>query len=77
MTKKHPAVITSPHPSGGWQNKLEGRSRAAHLHKTEADAEREGRSMAMRRKTEHVIHGQNGEIRQKNSYGNDSPSRRG
>lgn len=62
--------MTGPHPRRVEKNKLEGRTRATHVHKTQADAEREGRAMAIRRKTEHIIHGQNGQIRQKNSYGN-------
>jgi hypothetical protein len=70
MAKK-PAVVTGPHPGGGWQNKIEGNERASNISLTKAAAQAKGREMAIARKTEHKIQNQNGQIRERNSYGND------
>jgi hypothetical protein len=72
---KKPPVITGPHPSGGWQNKIEGSSRAANIHPTKAVAQDKGREMARDRKVEDIIQGRDGIIKERNSYGND-PARR-
>jgi uncharacterized protein DUF2188 len=68
---KKKAIWTGPHPDGGWQNKVEGGQRASNRHGTKADAQAEGRRMAMDRKTEHVIQRGDGTIQGRNSYGND------
>jgi hypothetical protein len=63
-------VHTVPNPTGnGWVNEVDGKV-TSHHHKqsTAIDA---GRDQAIDRKAEHVIHGRNGMIREKNSYGND------
>lgn len=70
MAKK-PAVVTGPHPGGGWQNKVEGNQRASNVSPTKAEAQAKGRQMAMTRKTEHKIQNQKGQIKERNSYGND------
>lgn len=59
-----------PHPDG-WQVKGEGNERATVVTSTQAQAIEVGRELAMNNKSELLIHGQNGQIRQKNSYGND------
>lgn len=59
-----------PHPDG-WQVKGEGNERATIVTPTQAKAIEVGRELAMNNKSELLIHGQNGQIRQKNSYGND------
>ncbi len=57
-------------PSGnGWANKQDGKE-ISH-HRTKTPAETEGRRQAKRDETEHVIHKTNGQIGEKNSYGND------
>jgi hypothetical protein len=71
------AVITGPHPRGGWQNKIADSSRAANLHSTKEAAEAKGRSMARSRKVEHIIQDQHGKIQERNSYGNDPVRRAG
>ena len=75
--KTNAAVITGPHPGGGWQNKIADSSRAAHLHSTKEAAADKGRSMARSRKVEHIIQDQQGRIQERNSYGNDPARRRG
>lgn len=59
-------------PKGdGWQVKKGGASRATKLFDTQAEAIAHGRQNAINQKTELNIHGRNGQIRDKNSYGND------
>jgi hypothetical protein len=67
-----PAVITGPHPKGGWQNIVEGNSRPSSRHATKAEAVTRGREMAKRRRAEHRIQTKDGRrIAESNSYGND------
>ncbi len=61
----------TPHPNGGWQVKGAGNKRATVRTETQADAVKVARNIAINNQTEVVIHGQNGRIREKNSYGND------
>jgi hypothetical protein len=68
---RKPAVVTGPHPGGGWQNKVEGNKRASNLAPTKAQAQPKGRQMAIERKTEHKIQNQKGQISERNSYGGD------
>jgi hypothetical protein len=68
---RKPAVVTGPHPSGGWQNKVEGNRRASNVAPTKAKAQAKGRQMAIERKTEHKIQNKDGKISERNSYGND------
>ena len=57
----------TPHRDGGWQVKGAGNERAT----TQADAIRIATDIARTQKSEVVIHRPNGQIRDKNSYGND------
>jgi hypothetical protein len=68
---KKPAVVTGPHPAGGWQNKTEGNKRASNISPTKAKAQAKGRDMAKERHTEHKIQNQKGQITERNSYGRD------
>lgn len=56
---------------GRWAAKREGNQRASSLHDTQAKAERAGRPVARTEQTEFYLHGKDGQIRQKDSYGND------
>jgi hypothetical protein len=47
---------------GRWKNKVQGSSRAAHVHATRADALQVGRDMARKRRVEHVIRNKDGSI---------------
>jgi hypothetical protein len=57
-----------------WINELELGDQVSGPHDTKEDAVERGRSIAMERKTEHVIHNENGEIGYRHSYGNDPAS---
>ena len=59
------------HPDGGWQVKGAGNSRATVRTNTQSEAIKIARDIAINQKSEVVIHCTNGQIRDKNSYGND------
>lgn len=61
----------TPHPKGGWQVKGAGNSKATARTTTQAEAIYIAKNIAVNNKSELVIHGTNGKIREKNSYGND------
>jgi hypothetical protein len=60
-----------PH-SDGWAVKIEGNDRATSVHRTQEQAIDAGRDRARRDETEILIHGENGRIRDRDSYGNDT-----
>ncbi len=61
----------TPHHKGGWQVKGAGNSKATARTTTQAEAIYIAKNIAVKNKSELVIHGTNGRIREKNSYGND------
>lgn len=67
----------TPHPDGGWQVKGEGNSRATYRTDTQAEAIELGRGISQNQESELFIHGTNGQIRERNSYGNDPYPPRG
>ena len=63
-------VHTVPNPKGsGWANEVNGQITSEQ--RKQSNAIEEGRKQAIERETEHVIHNRHGQIREKNSYGND------
>jgi hypothetical protein len=68
MSGKNQHVV--PHDSG-WAVKGAGNSKATSVHSTQADAIQQAREIAQNQESEMLIHGQNGKIRERNSYGND------
>jgi hypothetical protein len=69
MTKKNVHVV--PH-QGDWGVKVEGNSKMSKVFDTQAEASAYGRERAINNSAELLIHGKDGQIRDKNSYGNDS-----
>lgn len=61
----------TPHPDGGWQVKGEGNDRATVRTQTQREAINIAREIARNQRAEMVIHRPNGQIRDKDSYGND------
>lgn len=61
----------TPRPDGNWQVKGAGNSRSTAVTSTQKQAIEIAKSIAINKKSEVVIHGKNGQIREKNSYGND------
>ena len=59
------------HPSGGWQVRGAGNSKATVRTSTQQEAIQFGRDIAIHQHSELVIHGKDGRIRAKDSFGND------
>ena len=59
-----------PH-NGGWAVRGAGASRVSSTHSTQSAATTAARSTAQRQQSELLIHGRNGQIRARDSYGND------
>jgi hypothetical protein len=55
---------------GGWNVRVEGGARIAHF-QTQGEAIDAGRRLARGNRSEHIIHGRDGRIRQRDSYGRD------
>ena len=68
MSKKNQHVV--PHPSG-WAVKGAGNERASSVHGTQREAIAAAREAAIRQGSEMLIHGENGCIRERNTYGED------
>ena len=67
MTGKNQHVVPREE---GWAVRGEGNTRDTSLHRTQAEAERAAREIAINQKSEVLIHGEDGRIRERNSYGN-------
>lgn len=68
MAKKNQHVV----PNGkNWSVKSAGSSRASSNHSTQVEAISQARSNAMKNSSEMLIHGKNGQIRERNTYGSD------
>jgi hypothetical protein len=68
MAKK-PAVWTTIHQDD-WAVKTEGSSRAHSVHKTQSEANKVARQIAINNHCGHKIQGRDGKIVNSNSYGN-------
>lgn len=68
MGKNQHVVKTS---SGKWGYKSEGNKRNSRNFDTQSEAIKEAREVAKKLKSELFIHGKDGKIRERNSYGND------
>lgn len=65
-------------PNGGkWSVRKAGSSRATSTYTTQHEAVREARKIAKNQGTELYIHGRDGRIRERDSYGNDPKSSKG
>lgn len=58
-------------PTGKWAIKKGGSSKATKIYNTQKEAIKHGTEIAKNQKAELYIHKENGQIREKNSYGND------
>jgi hypothetical protein len=54
----------------GWDVKVEGMGRSGHF-PTQSEAMEVGRKLARGNHSEHIVHGRDGRIRQRDSYGRD------
>ena len=69
MTKKTQHVVKNP--DGGWAVKKGGSTKATKVYQTQDEAIRRGREIAQNQKAEFYVHGRDGRIQQKDSYGKD------
>ena len=67
----------SLHKDGKWQVKGENNTKATIRTKTQGDAIIKAREVAKNQRSELIIHGRDGKIRAKDSYGNDPYPPRG
>lgn len=68
MSKKGQHVVPN---SGGWSVKKAGSVRSTSIHATQAEAIAVATRIAKNQGTELYIHGRDGRIRERNSYGSD------
>ncbi|MCY4394329.1 MAG: DUF2188 domain-containing protein [Rhodospirillaceae bacterium] len=59
-----------PHPAG-WAVRGARNSKATSVHRTQTEAIEEARGIAINQQSEMLIHGRNGQIRERNTYGRD------
>jgi hypothetical protein len=69
MHRKDVHVV--PRTAGGWAVKRPGAGRSSKVTETQRQAIEAGKKIAERESSELVVHGKDGRIREKNSYGND------
>jgi hypothetical protein len=70
VAKRSSNIHVVPH-NGGWATRREGSQRVSSTHRTQEDASRTARDTAKREGGETFIHRPNGQIRDRDSYGND------
>jgi hypothetical protein len=68
MSKRNQHVV--PHEEG-WAVRSAGSQRATSLHSTQGAAIAAGRDIARNQHSELVVHGRDGRIRERDSFGND------
>ncbi len=76
MTSKRDVHVT-PRPDGDWNVIRDGAERPSSVHDTQAEAEARGRGLARGDEVEFFLHGRDGRIRERDSYGNDPHPPRG
>lgn len=59
-----------PH-GGAWAVRGEGNQKVTSIHRTQEEAMLAARNIAINQQSELIIHRPNGQIRERNSYGND------
>lgn len=69
MARKNQHAL--PHPQGGWQVKGSGNSRATVRTNTQKEAVTIAKQIARNQHSECFTHGKHGQIRTRDSYGND------
>jgi hypothetical protein len=55
----------------GWRVEVEGQSRAKGTHETQQPAWQHAKQIAQQNRSEALLHGRNGHIRERNTYGRD------
>lgn len=68
MSKRNQHIVRH---SNGWAVRGAGSERATSVHSTQREAIDAGRRIAQTQKTELFVHGRDGQIRERDSFGND------
>lgn len=68
MSNKNQHIV--PHENG-WAVRGAGNDRVTSVHETQAEAIQRGREIAQNNHSELFIHGRNGQIRERDSFGHD------
>lgn len=68
MSNKNQHIVPHQH---GWAVRGEGNGRATSVHETQSEAIQRGRTIAQNNHSELFVHGRNGQIRERDSFGND------
>ena len=68
MSKRNQHIVRH---SDGWAVRGAGSQRATSIHSTQREAIDAGRRIAKTQKTELFVHGRDGRIRERDSFGND------
>ena len=68
MTRRNQHVV--PHPCG-WAVNPAGGQKPSSVHRTQQEAINRAREIAQNQRTELIVHGEDGRIRERTSYGND------
>ncbi len=76
MPKKGDVHVVS-REDNRWAVEVEGNSRASSLHDSQTAAASAGRTLAKRNESELLVHGKDGKIRERNTYGKDPRSSKG
>ena len=63
--------------NGGWQVRVEGKTRAQSIHNTQAEAATAAKQIARRNNAELLIHSRDGRIRDRSTFGHDPRRTRG
>lgn len=74
MAKGDVHVVPS---DAGWRVEVAANGRARSVHKTQAEAREAAREIARRTKRELFVHGRDGQIRERNTYGKDPRATKG
>lgn len=64
-------IHVTKRPDGNWQAIGEGNTRASFITDTQEAARQRAREIAIKNRSEVIIHGVDGRIRARDSYGND------
>jgi hypothetical protein len=71
MATSKKGVHVTPRSDGRWNVTRDNAERASSVHDTQASATSAARDTARRERTELSVHGRDGKIRSRDSYGND------
>jgi hypothetical protein len=77
MASNKKGVHVTPRSDGRWNVTRDNAQRASSVHDTQATATNAARDTARREHTELFVHGRDGQIRSRDSYGNDPHPPRG